>query len=54
MFESLNEMVEIKNNGVFTKDPFAYAYFLKSEDIINNYSIDDSALVCILTQILLH
>lgn len=45
MFESLNKMVEIKNNIVFTKDPFAYTYFLKNEETINTYSCDNSALV---------
>lgn len=45
MFESLNKMVEIQNDMVFTKDAFAYAYFLKEENSINNYS-DDCVLVC--------
>lgn len=35
MFESLNKMVKIENNKLFTIDPFAYTYFINNDDIMN-------------------
>lgn len=45
MFESLNKMVKIQNNIVFTNDPFAYSYFIENEDTINNYNHNAPALI---------
>lgn len=33
MFESLNKMVKIQNNVLYTLDPYAYTYFIKNNDI---------------------
>lgn len=33
MFESLDKMVKIQNNVLYTLDPFAYTYFVKNNDI---------------------
>lgn len=35
MFESLNKMVEIRNNILYTIDPFAYTDFLENKDDIH-------------------
>lgn len=33
MFESLNKMVEIHDDMVYTIDPYAYTDFVKNEDL---------------------
>jgi len=35
MFESLHKMVEIKNDLLYTKDPFAYTQLLKTVNPID-------------------
>ncbi|XP_050066598.1 uncharacterized protein LOC126555758 [Aphis gossypii] len=55
MFESLDKMVEIENNQLFTIDPFAYAECLKNKnvDVINHQ--DNSSIVLLMADdFLLH
>lgn len=47
MFESLNKMVEIRNDTLYTLDPFAYTDFLKNEYIIENKKSLPVLPVCI-------
>lgn len=35
MFESLDKMVKIKNDKLYTLDPFAYTDFIEDEDTLN-------------------
>lgn len=43
MFESLDKMVKIENNELFTVDPFAYTKCFKNVDHIENH--DKNAVV---------
>ncbi|CAH1731461.1 unnamed protein product [Aphis gossypii] len=55
MFESLDKMVEIENNQLFTIDPFAYAECFKNKnvDVINHQ--DNSSIVLLMADdFLLH
>ncbi|CAH1731459.1 unnamed protein product [Aphis gossypii] len=55
MFESLDKMVEIENNQLFTIDPFAYAQCFKNKnvDVINHQ--DNSSIVLLMADdFLLH
>jgi len=48
MFESLDKMVEIENNELFTLDAFAYTKCLQNVDHNDNYDNNSVAiLVCI-------
>jgi len=48
MFESLDKMVEIENNELFTLDPFAYTKLIKNKNHIDNYELNSVILpVCI-------
>lgn len=47
MFESLDKMVKIENNVLYTLDPFAYTYFIKNKDFIDMYDDPTLKLVCI-------
>jgi len=46
MFESLDKMVEIENNELFTKDPFAYTKCLKNKNV-DIISQDNSSIVLV-------
>jgi len=48
MFESLNKMVKIENNELFTLNPFAYTKCLQNIDHNDNYDKNSVAIpVCI-------
>lgn len=37
MFESLDKMVKIHNNKLYTLDPFAYTYFIEDGETTFNF-----------------
>lgn len=53
MFESLNKMVKLRNNKLYTVDPSAYVYFMKTEKLVNNTTNVPALPVCIFDKKLL-